>query len=247
MQRRNFLKVMGATGAMVAISPAMITETLYAQDGSVFQAFEKVQLVDENGNPLKTSSLIEEENYVFNYPHVSTPSILLNLPEPTQKDVKLKTASGDEYIWKGGVGAKGTIVAYTAICAHQLAHPTPDDSFLQYCKKGQATAATTAKEGDVGGVMVCSSHLASYDVNRGCKVLGGPADQPLASIIIEVDADDTLWASAVLGGERFHDYFKTFKPELKKYYGGKRKGKRRVSGTATTLALNKYTKEIIIY
>ena len=248
MQRRNFLKVMGAGGALVAISPALIQETLYAEDGSVFQAFEKVQLVDGSGMPLKTSDLTEEENYVFNYPHVSTPAILINLSEPTNKDIKLKTVDGDEYIWKGGIGSKGTIVAYSAICAHQMAHPTPDESFIQYCKKGKKTAAFTPKEGESeGGIMVCSSHMASYDVNSGCKVLGGPADQPLASIILEIDKDDTIWASAVLGGERFHDYFKAFKHELKKYYGGKRKGKKRVFDAATTLLLSNYTKDIILY
>ena len=41
MERRNFLKVIGATGAMVAVSPSTITGRLYASDGSAFEAFEK--------------------------------------------------------------------------------------------------------------------------------------------------------------------------------------------------------------
>ena len=102
-------------------------------------------------------------------------------------------------------------------------------------------------DGSKGGVMVCSSHLASYNTSEGCKVLGGPATQPLATIVIEVAEDDTLWASAVLGPDKFHEYFKAFKPEFKKFYGGKRKAKKRVSGSATMLALNEYTKEIIQY
>ncbi|MDB2561983.1 twin-arginine translocation signal domain-containing protein [Sulfurimonas sp.] len=249
MERRNFLKVAAATGAMVAVSPSTITGELRASDGSLFQAYEKVQLVDAAGKPIKASSLVKEENYVFNYPHASTPAILLDLPEPTTKDVNLVSESGDKYVWKGGVGAKGTIVAYTAICAHQMAHPTPEDSFLQYCKKGQATMAYDGS-GDVkgvGGVMVCSSHLAAYDVTSGCKNLNATAPEPLAAIIIEVAEDDTMWASAVLGPDRFRDYFKTFKPELKKYYGGKRKGKKHVSGTATMMALKDFTKEMIQY
>jgi len=246
MERRNFLKVVGATGALVAVSPSTITGKLYAADGSTFTTYEKVQLVDGAGNPLKASALKKEENYVFNYPHASTPAILLDLPEPTNKDVELTTADGEKYIWKGGVGSKGTIVAYTAICAHQMAHPTPDDSFLCYVKKGKETMAT-GLDGQKGGIMVCSSHIASYDVGSGCKVLGGPAEMPLAAIVIEVAADDTLWASAVLGQDKFHDYFKQFKPELKKYYGGKRKGKKKVSGSAKTVAMSEYTKEIIQY
>ncbi len=247
MERRNFLKVVGATGALVAVSPSTITGTLHAEDGVVFQAFEKVQLMDAAGKPIKVSALKKEVNYVFNYPFVSTPAILLDMPEPTAKDVALVSACGDKYVWKGGVGAKRTIVAYSAICAHQLAHPTPEDSFLQYCKKGQETMSYAPEDGSKGGVMVCSSHLAAYDVNQGCKVLGGPAEQPLAAIVIEVAEDDTLWASAVVGPDKFHEYFKTFKPEFKKFYGGKRKAKKKVSDSATMVALSEYTKEIIQY
>jgi Rieske Fe-S protein len=247
MERRNFLKVVGATGAMIAVSPSTITGTLHGAEGTVFQTFEKVQLVDAAGNPIKASALTKEENYIFNYPFASTPALLLSLPEATNKDVQLTAASGDTYIWKGGAGKENNVVAYSAICAHQMAHPTPDDSFLQYCKKGQETMAYAPADGSKGGVMTCSSHLAAYDVRSGCQVLGGPAEQPLASIILEVDADDTIWASAVLGGDKFSDYFKTFKPELKKYYGGKRKGETKVAGTVKTVALKEFTKEIIQY
>ena len=37
------------------------------------------------------------------------------------------------------------------------------------------------------------------------------------------------------------------KPELKKYYGGKKKGMAKVAGTAQTVALKDFTKEIIQY
>ena len=242
MDRRNFLRIVGATGALIAVSPSTISGKLYASDGTLFTAYDKVQLVDADGNPMKASALKKETNYVFNYPYVSTPAILLDLDDATQKEVKLKSEDGEEYIWKGGVGSKGTVVAYCAICSHQLAHPTPDDSFLQYCQKDKKTMAYKT-----GGVMVCSSHLSAFDVSNGCSNLSGPAAQPLASIIIEIAEDDTLWVSAVLGPDKFHDYFKAYKPELKKYYGGKRKGKKKVKDTATILALTDYTKEIIQY
>lgn len=232
---------------MIAISPSSITGKLYASNGDIFQTFKRVQLVDANGDALIASTLIKEQNYVFNYPFVSTPCILLDLQEPTKKDIQLVSEEGEEYIWKGGLGSKGTIVAYSAICSHQMAHPNPEDSLLQYCKKGKKTMAYTHPDGSEGGVMVCSLHLASYDVSQGCKVLGGPAKQALASIIIEIDEDDTLWATAVLGGNKFHDYFKVFTPELKKYYGGRRKGKKKVLCKAHTLPLNKYTQDIIQY
>ena len=243
MDRRNFLKIAGVSGAMVAVAPSTITGQLRADDGTLFQAYEKVQLVDAAGAPLKASTLKEETNYLFNYPFIGTPSILLDLGEETAKDVKLKSEDGEEYIWKGGVGTKRTIVAYSAICSHQLAHPTPDDSFVQYLERGKTTMACEQK----GGIIVCSSHLSAFDTSQGCKQIAGPAEQALAAIIIEVAEDDTLWASAVLGPDKFHEYFKRYKPEMKKFYGGKRKAKKQVKDTALTVTLNEYTKEIIQY
>lgn len=243
MDRRNFLKVATATGALVAVSPLSVSGRLYANEGNaLFQAYEKVQLVDKNGAPIKASSLKKETNYVFNYPFFSTPAILLDLDTPTAQDVKLKSEDGQEYVWKSGVGKNRTIVAYSAICSHQLAHPTPNDSFLQYVSKDQKTMAY--KE---GGVIVCSSHLSAFDAKRGAERLAGPANQALASIVIEVAADDTLWASAVLGPDKFHDYFKAFKPEFKLFYGGRAKAKELVSISAPMVTLNEYTKEIIQY
>jgi len=243
MDRRNFLKIAGVSGAMVAVAPSTITGQLRADDGTLFQAYEKVQLVDAKGNALKAAGLKVETNYLFNYPFVGTPSILLNLGEETARDVKLKSEDDEEYIWKGGVGAKRSIVAYSAICSHQLAHPTPDDSFLQYLPRGKTTMATEQK----GGLIVCSSHLSAFDTKQGCKHIAGPAEQALAAIIIEVAEDDTLWVSAVLGPDKFHDYFKRYKPEMKKYYGGKRKAKKHVKDSALTVTLNEYTKDIIQY
>ena len=242
MDRRNFLKIAGISGAVIAVSPSTISGQLRADDGTLFMAYEKVQLVDASGSAIKASTLKQETNYVFNYPFVGTPSILLDLGEETAKDVKLKSEDGEEYMWKGGIGAKRSIVAYSAICSHQLAHPTPDDSFLQYLPRGKTTMA--CKE---SGVMVCSSHLSAFDTKQGCKQIAGPAEQALASIVIEIAEDDTLWASAVLGPDKFHDYFKRYKPEMKKFYGGKRKAKKRVKDSALTVTLNEYTKEIIQY
>ena len=242
MDRRNFLKIASVSGAMMAVAPSTISGQLRADDGTLFEAYEKVQLVDASGAPIKASTLKKETNYVFNYPFVGTPSILLDLGEKTANDVRLRSEDGEEYVWKGGLGKDKSIVAYSAICSHQLAHPTPDDSFLQYLPRGQKTMACGQS-----GIMVCSSHLSAFDAKRGCKQISGPAEEALASIIIEIDEDDTLWASAVLGPDRFHDYFKRYKPEMKKFYGGKRKAKKRVKDSALTVTLNEYTKEIIQY
>jgi arsenite oxidase small subunit len=241
MDRRNFLRVATATGALMAVSPSTITGRLYASTG-LYQAYEKVQLTNADGAPLKVADFKKETNYVFNYPFRGTPTIVLNLDEATNENVQLKSADGEEYLWKSGVGKERTIVAYSAICSHQLAHPTPDDTFIQYVQKDKKTMACTH-----GGVMVCSSHLSSFDVKSGCKNISGPANQPLASIVLEVAEDDTIYAVGVLGPDKFHEYFQAFKPEFKKYYGGKRKAKKKVKGTAVALPLTEYSKELIQY
>jgi arsenite oxidase small subunit len=210
MDRRNFLKVVaGAT--FVAVSPSMIRGNLYAADGSLYVAYEKTQLVDAAGKPIKVSALAKEVTYIFNYPYASTPCMLINLPQPTEKEVALKSESGDSYVWKSGVGKDRTVVAYVAICTHQMTHPTPNDSFITYVPKAKKTMAY-----DKGGVIVCSSHLSAFDAGAGAKVLGGAATQPLQAVVLEHAADDTLWAVGILGMDKFQDYFKELSSRVKR-------------------------------
>lgn len=239
MERRNFLKLSGTTAAAVAIAPSFITQKLHAEDGALFKPYEKVQLKDADGKALKASALVEEENYVFNYPHAATPAIMVNLKEAVQKDVKLKAADGTEYVTKGGVGAKGTIVAYSAICAHQMTRPTKAMSMFQYVP---TTGKTLAYE--KSGVFVCTSHLAAYSATEGGKVLGGPATQGLAQIVLEVDAEDNIWAVAVLGPDMFEDYFAAFKQEHKPEFG--RKGaKKLMKDSVEVKTLKNFSAELI--
>lgn len=241
MDRRNFLKVVaGAT--VVAISPSLIGGKLYAADGRLYVAYEKTQLLDATGKPIKASMLEQEVNYIFNYPYASTPCILVNLPKPTQQDVELIADNGEKYVWKSGVGKNRRIVAYVAICTHQLTHPTPNDSFIMYVPEKTKTMAY-----DKSGVIVCSSHLSAFDAAAGAKVLGGAATQPLSAVVLEHAADDTLWAVGILGMDKFQDYFKAFKPELKQFYNGPAEAKKLVSLSAKTVKLTEFSKELIQY
>lgn len=235
MERRNFLKVVGATGAVIAIDPSSIGHTLFAKDGSLYQSYAKVQLVDRSGTPMTLKDLKTSENYVFNYPYAGTSCILVNLPEKTSKDVTLTDEYGNEYIWKGGVGSKGTIVAYSGICPHQLTHINKDDSFITYRKKGDRFA----------GNIVCDGHTSLYDPTKGCRVVSGKAPQPLASIVLEVGSDDTLWAVGVLGSDKFHEFFKSFRRELKEQFGSKRKAMEKVAMNVETVPMKEYSREII--
>lgn len=242
MDRRNFLKVVAASATVMAVSPSMIRGNLYAADGTLYKAYEKVQLVDAAGKPIKASTLAKEVTYIFNYPHASTPCMLINLPKATSKEVELTSENGEKYVWKSGVGKEGTVVAYVAICTHQMTHPTPNDSFITYVPTAKKTMAY-----DKSGIIVCSSHLSAFDAGAGAKVLGGAATQPLNSVVLEHAADDTLWAVGILGSDKFQDYFKSFRPELKEFYGGPAEAKKLVSISAKTVKITEFSKEIIQY
>lgn len=242
MNRRGFFKIL-AGGSAIALSPFLLQQTLYAEESNeLFEAFEKVQLFDAEGKPLNYHALKKEETYLFNYPYKGTPCFLIRHAEPTKRDVKLFAEDKTPYIWNGGAGTEGDLVAYSAICPHQLTHPTPETSFISYVAKGGKTMAT--KE---DSVIVCSSHMSAFRSKEGAKVVAGPAPQPLASIFLEVDKEGNIFASAVLGSNKFMDYFKSYKPELKLYYGGKRKAKKSVKEQAKTVALRQFSKEIISY
>ncbi len=242
MDRRGFFQVAKNSALLIALSPAVIKGYLRAENGELFKAYERVQLVDDEGKPIRYGMLKKEVTYLFYYPYASTPSFLLRTKESTDRDVKLTSEDGTEYLWKGGVGKDGDLVAYSAICPHQLTHPTPNDSFISYVVHGKKSMAYKK-----GGVIVCASHLSAYDPQKGAKVLAGPAPQPLASIVLEVDDKGYIYASAVLGAEKFHDYFRSFKPELKEYFGNIRKAKKIVKISAKTVPLKEFTKEIIQY
>jgi len=248
MDRRGFLKIVGGA-SVIAVAPSIIEGTLHADDGTLYRAYKKVQLLDANGNPILASKLTKEKNYVFNYPHAGTSCLLISLPKATDRKVSLKSEDGEEYVWNGGVGKENNIVAYSAICPHQLTHINKKDTFISYTESGKKTMACTKEMpcSKTGSVIVCGSHLSAYDPYKGCKVLGGPAPQPLASIVLEHHDDDTLWAVGVLGPDKFHEFFKIFKPELKEQYGGKRKAKKKVKKSAQVVALSEFTKDIIRY
>jgi hypothetical protein len=59
MERRDFLRLSATSAVVVAVAPSLITQKLYAENGNLFQTFEKVQLKDADGNALKVSALVE--------------------------------------------------------------------------------------------------------------------------------------------------------------------------------------------
>jgi Rieske Fe-S protein len=207
MQRRNFIQLCAAACA------AGPREMLAAQDLSP-RHYARVQLVTAHNKPLKAANLVAGRNYIFHYPFESTPCFLLNLGKPTVRDVRLKTEQGAIYQWAGGVGPRRAIVGYSAICAHRMSYPTPQISFISYREQPAAAGTTRANT-----IHCCSEH-SEYDPAAGGKVLGGPAPQPLAAIILEHDANsDALFATGTLGGEMFNAFFDKYGFKLAIDYG----------------------------
>jgi len=229
VKRRVFLGICAA-GAAVGINPAQAA-TLKPR------FYARVQLMDESLQPLRAASLAVNRNYIFHYPYAATPCFLLNLGKPTLQSVTLKTENGGSYEWPGGVGPGNTIVGYSAICAHRLAYPTRQISFISYRDEAGPARLTRSH------VIHCCSEHSEYDPATGARVVGGPAPQPLSAILLEYDErNDGLYAIGTLGGEMFDAFFAMFEFKLALEYGEKH-AHESVTGTAVVSELRNYCKQ----
>lgn len=232
MERRDFIRVCAASALGLNAQRA-----IPASDARPRQ-YARAPLVDGGGRPLRTSTLAVGENYVFHYPFEGTPCFLLNLGKPTVRDVALKTGDGAAYQWPGGVGPQRAIVAYSAICSHQLTYPTKQISFISY--RDRSTASKISKP----SMIHCCSEHSEYDPAAGARVMGGPAPQPLCAILLEHDsASDTLFATGTLGGEMFNTFFAKYDMRLTLEHGSVNRAQQRVSSSTTVTALSEFCKQ----
>ncbi len=208
MQRRDFVKFCTAAATLAA------QQSLAADQFAQPRFYQRAVLVDRDGQPLRASMLAVNRNYIFHYPYAATPCFLLNLGKPAGTAVALKTSEGKSYEWPGGVGHAHAIVGYSAICAHKLAYPTRQVSFISF--RGAVNAESQAR---ANTIHCCAEH-SEYDPAAGARVLGGPAPQPLAAILLEHDpASDGLTAVGTVGGELFNAFFDKYNFKLALDYG----------------------------
>lgn len=206
LKRRGFVKICATVAAAVGASP-----NLLANQSTEKKRYNRVMLVDSNSRPLTTDDIRVGETYVFNYPYVTTPCFLINLGRPTASAVELETESGTEYVWPGGCGPGRSIVSFCAICAHKMSHPARAVSFINYRHE-----EVTFKDADEhvtqrGKVIYCCSEKSVYDPADGARVLGGPAPQPLTTILLEPDVQTgVIHATGTSGGELYEEFFDKF-------------------------------------
>lgn len=235
MDRRSFIRTCAGTAALATAAGTLAERLANAGD---LVAYTKSRLVDADGKPIKASALSMAEAYFFNYPLKSTPCLLIKLgAEAGSTD--LKTQAGDTYKWQGGVGPGKDIVAYSAICSHQLAYPMKAASVVAYSADQSELAGRK-------GVITCCAHNSVFDPAKGAAVTYGPGTQPLAAIKLEYDAaEDALYATGVYGGNMFDNFIKAYKSDLIEQFG-RAEYKQPADANVKTVLLSKYSDAVVL-
>ena len=227
VERRRFIKLCAALAAALG-APEVVAD-------AHARFYSRAKLVDEHGAPLRAAAIPANRNFIFHYPLAATPCFLLNLGRPAKGSASLKTAAGEPYRWEGGVGAERSVVAYSAICAHRLAYPTRDITFISY-------RAEKSPVNRIGDVIHCCAEHSQYDPAEGARVVAGPAPQPLAAILLEHDAStDELHAVGTLGGEMFGEFFDRYAFRLSLEHGAGARAP--VSGICGVQDLQNYSRQ----
>ena len=232
MERRRFL-----TACAAAAGAAELGALADAWAASSPRLYGRSRLVDVHGDPIRSGTIAARTNYVFNYPFAGTPCFLLNLGHPVAAAGAVRRADGATYMWKGGVGPEQALVAYSAICAHKLAYPTRDVSFIRFQSERSPTSD--------GNVIHCCADHSVYDPAAGARVVSGPAPQPLAAIVLDYDPpSDGLAAVGTVGAEQFEAFFRKYDFKLAMEYGP---GNARVTVGPTTVVreLTQYCRQTI--
>ncbi len=168
---------------------------------------------------MRVSRLKPRTNYIFHYPFVATPCLLIDL--------------GREV---GGAGRKKSVVAFSAICSHKLAYPAKEVSFIRF--QAEASAKSAADH-----IHCCADHSV-YDPARGAQVIAGPAPEPLAQILLAYDPQhDSLRAVGVRGVDQFDAFFRKYEFKLSMDYGAR--AREPVHGQATVSELTAFCRNIV--
>lgn len=183
--KRSTLKLL-AVGGITALAGGGLGGLLrFAQPPPAgVSSYPKVQLMMEDGSPLKASSYPYGPNdvniHAFNYPLTNEPNLLLDLPGPAPN----------------GVGPNRSLVAYSAICQHLGCVPP----YVSYYAPGQCGSYNGGK-----AILHCVCHGSSYDPavaasGGGASILSGPTVSPLPQVILQWEqSTDEVYAVSMTG------------------------------------------------
>jgi len=206
VERRSFVKLCAAAAVAAGANPSLL-----ATAGTTARLYDRTALVDGDGAPITTQRLRVGQSYIFHYPYATTPCFLLDLGRPAGGAAELSTEEGEPYSWPGGAGEARSIVAFAAICAHKMTHPAREVSFINYRHGKVRFLDSRERRREASGVIYCCSEKSVYDPADGARVLGGPAKQPLATILLQSEPQSgALFALGTIGGEMYDAYFEKF-------------------------------------
>ena len=215
--RRRFLEQAASVGAACAAVPL----GAWGADEPV-RRHGRATLVGADAMPIKAGSLPVLENLIFHYPFVGTPVFLIRLNGPAE----------------GGVGPGRSVVAFSAICAHQLAYPTREFSVISFRAKAGGPNAR-------GEVIHCCAEHSQYDPAHQARVVGGPAPHALAAIVLEHDAaTDQLTAVGTRGTELFDKFFAKYEVRLAMEHRGRER--RPVEGSCVVKPLSNFCRQQVV-
>ncbi len=240
IDRRRFVQFCTSMLAFAGTAP-----TLANQPPGEIRAFSRARLIDHNDEPIRVSDLTVGTSYIFHYPYISTPCFLIRLEE-APRSVELTTEQGARYVTPGGVGPDHTVVAFSAICAHRMTHPVRAVNFINYRHEPVSFENREEQPDRRAGVIKCCSEKSVYDARQGARVLGGPAPQPLAAVLLEYSpGEDSLHALGATGGLLFDAYLEKFRDRLVLEYGTERIG-RSVGEVTRTQDVASYCKNVVL-
>ncbi len=121
-----------------------------------------------------------------------------------------------------------------------MTHPARAVSFINYRHRAVTFADAQDERARRARVIYCCSEKSVYDATRGARVLGGPAPQPLAIILLEYhDSSGALYATGTAGGEMFERFFAEYDFRLALEYNIP-DVRELVAGTTTVLPLSQF-------
>ena len=82
-----------------------------------------------------------------------------------------------------------------------------------------------------------------YDPREGGKVVDGPPEVPLASVVIQEEGGK-FYAIGILGVDQFSQFFDNYKRELREAYGSIAKAKELVD-KCVVMEVSKYVGQVI--